>query len=264
MRLREAVWLATGALPILGHGVEWEDSPFPIAEPSHSDPEPAVEQPVTILDIGRYARELTAIVRRLEVVSGGGDTAVQLDSDTLDALRNIRDQAEVALRSGGPRFPTFLAFSAANGSLRAADEYEGSTGFVATRFAMLCGRTDEEAKQLSQDMQRLQPARRAVAHGSEPHAAVLDRFIGAPDITPANADQLPWYTDEQRHRNQEARARALELLRRLFVAYLAATLRIADDRVEAGLTRAELIALIQDAQRDVRHARERIRAVTVI
>jgi len=117
---------------------------------------------------------------------------------------------------------------------------------------------------LDQQMQRLQPARHAVAHGSEPAASVLDRFIGVPEVTPADADRLPWYTDEQRNRHREARARSLELLRCLFIAYLAATLRTRGDQVEAGLTRTELVRLLQDAQRDVRHAREHIRAVNAI
>jgi hypothetical protein len=55
------------------------------------------------------------------------------DPETIDALGNIRDQADAALRSAGPRFATFLAFSAANGALKAADDHEGSTGFVSRR-----------------------------------------------------------------------------------------------------------------------------------
>ena len=265
MRLRDAIWLATGMVPTLGHGVAWEESPFPIAEPNHSDPESTTEQRDQTIEVGAYARELTAIIRRFQVVSGGAETVSPLDADTLYSLRNIRDQADVALRSAGSRFPTFLAFSAANGSLHTASDYEGNTGFVAVRFGQLCGRTDEEAEQLTRAMQHLQLARRAVAHGSQPRAAVLDRFIGASEVTPANADDLAWYTDEQRYRDQEARARALELLRRLFVAYLAATLRVTDDdHVDVGLTRAALLALVQDAQRNVRHARERLRAITAL
>jgi hypothetical protein len=264
MRLRDAIWLATSAVRKLGHGVAWEDSPFPVDETTHFEPETGDEQRQSAIEINGYERQLAAIVRRLEVVSGNAETDPPLDDDTSDALRNIRDQADVALRSADARFATFLAFSAANGALRAAEDQEGSTGFVSCRFGLLCGRDDEEADDLDQQMRRLVHARRAVAHGLPPSAAILDRFIGIPEPTPANADDLPWYTDEQRQRTADARAKALELLRRLFVSYLTSTLRLADDKVVPQLTRTELVTLLQEAQRDVGHAREQLRTLNTI
>jgi hypothetical protein len=77
--------------------------------------------------------------------------------------------------------------------------------------------------------------------------------------TPQDPDALAWYTPEQRERARESRARALDILRRLYLAWLTATIRLEDGEIKKGLTRAEVIALIRDAQKDLRQARQRLR-----
>lgn len=253
--IRDAVWLATGAIPRLGHMVAWEESIFPVAEPQHYPPEVSsnrIQSPVQLED---FRDELFRLVPRVAVLQDIEPNILTLDSATRNSLDTIRFTAATAIRTANTAFVLLMAFAAADGSLRDPNE---RTDAVPNRFGLLCGTDDQESRNLRRSLERLNPIRNAIAHGDLPTQEEVTRFLGRSSVVPSSGTTL-WTPSLFDQMESEARAKAIDLLRRLYRGWLLAAIEIQNGNVLARFTRDQLLRLLRSAQHGDVHAIQTLR-----
>jgi hypothetical protein len=197
------------------------------------------------LDLGPYRAELGRIAPRLEVIAGNGPD-LPFDGATHVLLRHLREEADAATSSYGAIVPMLLTFAAADGSLRI--DPSDSAGGVPARFGALCGASPAERRELRDALRLLNPIRDAIAHGERPRQDHLHRFLGT--APPPEAADAPWLPDIFDKSGDVARWRALDLLRRLYRAWLLTTIRLAGGdggNVATDLTKAQVVDLLRRA-----------------
>ena len=71
-KLRELIWLVTGCLPRLHHGISSDDDSFPIAEPLHMQPELGNHPGKGCADVALFKPTLAALSDRFLLITGRG------------------------------------------------------------------------------------------------------------------------------------------------------------------------------------------------
>jgi hypothetical protein len=261
-QLRELIWLVTGQLPRLNHGVSFDDDSFPIAEPIHMQPElgnhPAKGSVVDLVD---FKPALAALSDRFLVLGRGADGGGPLLDDHTDSvLVNLHVQATTAIDSPDPRIALQYAFAAADGSL--LDRDEGAV-LVARRFAWLVGEDDVDTEEIRRSVEQLKWIRESLAHGDNLTNGQIASFLGVQgEATEGDAFSV-WRPPPWDPSPNAARLKALDLLRRLFRSWLLVAIAREDGELRAGQTRDSVRALLRAAQRGPEPI-QRIRTLTQI
>lgn len=255
----DAVWLATGILPRLGHTVAWEEQRFPVNPPQHYPPELPMSLGMGVIDLSGLSVELTEIALRLGALAGSGSRP-NIDPVTAATLFTLRSQTDAPVHSADATLALLQAYAAADGSLT---DGETESPSIPRRFGWLCGKTNDESRKLRSAFEALYKIRRELAHGRRPADSQISRFLGQ-DGTPVIGEAhdlwfpvLPWDRS-----GDAARHRALDMLRRLYRAWLAATLKSRDGQLVPGLSRAQLLGLLRDAQQGDSAALSALRQAT--
>jgi hypothetical protein len=241
--VREAIWLVTGHLAPIGMGVTWEDHAVPIVgEPQRFEEEISIRRPDAPVSLDGLEPEISAMAKRLGVVDGNDPSPPMLDRSTADTLQLLRSQVDAAIRAPTAEMSLLQAYAAIEGSLRDASE---NVDLARGRCGYLCGRSVQERRALRKTASHLGPIRDAVAHGDRPTMREMARFIGQDIAGDAPADS-PWLPGMFDTTPDLARQRGLDLLRRLYRAWLVATL---DPTGASRMSREQLLNLIDQVRR---------------
>lgn len=259
---RELIWLATGRLPRLHHGVAFDDDPFPIAQPIHMNPEFLNHPGKGSVNVAEFKTALAALADRFDLILGRGGygDGMSLDSETLAVLLNIRLQLSGAIDGADPRLALQYAFAAADGSLLDRNE---DAALVARRFAWLVGDGDTDTREIRRSVEHLKAIRDALAHGDTVTNQQIASFLGAEEPAPEGEPSAPWKPPPWDGSTDAARLKGLNLLRRLFRSWLLVAIAQEAGSLRVGLSRDEVRGLLRAAQAS-REPVERIRALTQI
>lgn len=241
--IRDAVWLTTGILPRLGHTVAWEEQRFPVNPPEHYPPELPMNLGMGVVDLTGLSVELAEIALRLGALAGIGSQP-NIDPIIAATLFTLRSQTDAPVHSADATLALLQAYAAADGSLT---DSKKESPRIPRRFGLLCGKTDDEGKELEGTFEALYKIRNQVAHGRRPTNAQISMFLGRTGPAVAGEAGDLWFPVWDRS-SDAARHRALDMLRRLYRAWLAATLKSKDGQLVPGLSRAQLLGLLRDAQ----------------
>jgi hypothetical protein len=259
---RDAIWLATGEIPRIGDAVAWDEHSCPSSSPLHFPPEIGLYGDLkNDVDLVAFRGELTAIVPRLAVLEGSEPSPAGLDPITGRTLRGLKDQVKDATRAGRTESTLLHTFAAAEGALREPpgtdrprDEPERVVG---ERFGPLCATTLAEPVELTELITALRAVRDKVAHGRSPTNREMARFLGQAAPAPP-ADGELWDVSVWNPSRPAVRRQALQLLRRLYRAWLLATFEVQDGSITPRMTRADLIALAEQASHGDQAAQARL------
>lgn len=255
--IRNAIWLATGVLPRLGDTVIVEEHTFPLSQPHHVDPEPPSLRTGPPVDLEPFRNELAALAPRLGALDGDNTEPPSLDADTETTLRTVRAQADALIHTSDSVLSLLLAFAAAEGSLTELGE---SSNAAHGRYGILCGSDSKEQRRLREIFEALDPVRDAAAHGARPTSDQIGRLTGGSAAAAGRSRSAAWFPLPWDSSEEVTRELALDIMRRLYRAWLLAAMRIEDGRVVPGLTRDQLIELLRGARSatEVKALRQRI------
>lgn len=245
--IRFILWLATGVFCGKGDCYISEESRFPVARlerrsasvgemfPSGS------ENPMAHID----ANVLYQIVLRHEgAVKGLADA--QLVDDIVVPLWTASTFLDAAVRSPDKLLVQFLCYSALEGMMTAKREDESRLG---RRVARLIGRDTSERRRIRTIVGIWRRLRGSAAHGRRGEARDLLEFTGsrgdAVDNELATIDEL-----EFRQREEAARGLALGISRRAYLTMLHLLTGVSGDVIAAGMTRNQVIDLLESAERN--------------
>ena len=250
-RLRYDLWLVTGAL--LRPGYTWvvEQSPFPHQPLEHFAP--------GLLETfgGWFQDPRSAVVDNtalISVVSRFGflfedDCPEEVAGPLLLAWR----YAVPAIDSPDVRMALLLSYAAIDGLLRARDEDDSR---VSSRVARLIQAGAGEGRRIRRLMDRWRELRGLAAHG---HPMPEDALLGFLEET-----ALPTDLPSDRQFTIRMKRRCLQFLRRVFLTmlHLGVALEGTPIRPEPGLTRAQILELLDRANQGDASAVSKLESLT--
>lgn len=260
-RIRDAIWLATGGFAKIGEMVTLEHHRFPVFEAHYEPPERRGDRLHETIDLAPFAQEIVELSARVGVLEGEYHESPEFEEHTKTTLDTLRALAGAAANTADTSLALLLAFTAAEGSL--TDQGEPSD-VVPARYGLLCGRDTQDTRRLRELMKRLDPIRDAAAHGNRPTNNAVARVLARLGTAGATNDDAPWFPPIWDRTQDTAHTFALDIIRRLYRAWLLATMDLVDGEISPTRTRAEVIALIRAANDGDSVALNALRRIHVI
>jgi hypothetical protein len=258
-RMKDAVWVSTGLMARIGHLAKFEIHQFPVGEVIHENPERKGDALSGSTALAPFADDLQRISARLGVLEGNNANPPAFEEHTATTLRTLRALVAAATETADPVVALLLAFAAADGALRDKDE---PNIVVPARYGLLCGRDNGETRQLRKLMRRLDAVRNSAAHGSRPIDSDMRRLLAQEDEDGTSPGTGPWLPSFWDRSSDIAYSIGLDIIRRLYRAWLFATMDVAGDRVTPSFTRADVLSLLRSAAHENNaEARDRLRAI---
>ena len=240
-RVRTAIWLVSGAHPVVGDTFVTEISPYPVTPFQHS-PAPLQTyplKPTTVL--GEQELEaLTELVLRLDAVWDG--TMHEADAETHLQLRLSLSHADAALQTPDTLLAALLAYIAIEGLLLYADE---DVSRLIPRVAWLVGQDRDDRRAVRSFMDAFGRLRGDVGHGNPPGLDTLSRLAGR-RVTSEEVDVFFSWSGQEA--GEVVEERCLELLRKVLLAFLNLAINVErGGTVSVGWTRKRMIEGLQEA-----------------
>ncbi len=256
-RLRTAIWLVSGGLPVVGDVFVTEVSDYPVTPFQHF---PASLQtyplePTTVLGDPELAALREAILR-LEAVWDG--TIHDADSETDLQFRLALSHAEAALRTADSLLAALLAYVAIEGIVLSADDH---LSWLTPWVAWLVGHDSDDRRAVRSFMDAFGRLRGDVGHGNPPRLDTLSRLVGR-RVTSEEVDV--YFSWSGREAGGVIEQRCRNLLRKVILAFMNLAIEVAPDgTVSMGLTRIQIVKMLKAAATrgaDARNAARRLEA----
>lgn len=247
--LREAIWLATGTVPVFCEEFYWHESEYPpgLFEHFSAPPERRFSKIRHYNEI--KASTITDVYLRRWAFFGIEEHP--FEDATWLALWMVDSYVHAVLSEPDPLFCTLMAYAAFDGLMRNVKENDSIIG---PRIAALIGRDDADSRFIRQFLHKVRDVRGVAAHGRRPLLKDVASTYGR-TLTDEDIEANPITIREEIY--EELKDTILGTLRRTILAYLWLAVKDAawDDKtqsptIEAGLTRAEILQLADSACRN--------------
>ena len=237
--VRWAVWLVTGVLPRLGDAYAFEHSEFPIM--------PLQRYPASLRETHAHAMDredalvdsafLCQVYERMAVVRGEDEAFPEQVMLPLWVANNF---IPPAIDATDRLLTVVLAYAATDGLLLRKGDHPSRLG---PRLALLIQRDKQEGRRLRRAVKRWGSLRDFGAHGERPPVETVQAFSEDASSIEPWADSLAgdpriWYA---------AGSRAANLFRRVFLAMLFCCVTISDHACRPGLTRDDIVGVLDRA-----------------
>ncbi|MCH8066202.1 MAG: hypothetical protein IIC90_10305 [Chloroflexi bacterium] len=233
------IWMATGVLQRLGDAYVSEPSRFPVISPerllasqreTHAH---AMDSDVAQLD----AEIFVDIATRMAALRGEDD---EFPAEPVVPLWVANTFIHPAIDTPDELMTVLLGYAGCEGLLLRREDDDSRFG---PRLAMLIGADVEEVRRLRRVAARWTELRGFAAHGQRPPLEAVAAYLEQPV---SNADLGGSLLGADRLR-QAAGSRASHLLRRVFLAFLFCSVIVDDTGLRIGLSRDELLDIIERA-----------------
>ncbi|MBI2913823.1 MAG: hypothetical protein HYY03_07875 [Chloroflexi bacterium] len=241
-RLRQAIWLASGIMPVTGDSYVTELSVYPVTDfwriPVGLQTYPSDVVQLSDAQINLLAR----VAAQLDYVMGG---RASMDRETEVQIRLALSHADVVQSVKDNLVAALLEYIVIDALLLRKEDHESR---LAPRVAWLIGAdvsARRSAKKLVQAFGRL---RDGVAHGSPPPLEVLSAVVGR-KVAPHEFDVYFSWSGHEAGSLLDRQCR--ELMRRALLCFLNLALIVGSDgNVTPALTRGMIIDTLENADKD--------------